>query len=144
MDSLPHAPIATPEQRGDNSDRIAPDCHGLNFFELDQSLQGLLELYLPADLLAHMRPHYERLGEISGGRLDALARMSDKRGPQLHARDAFGREVAKVEGAAGAIMRRHLPSVDGDQVVLRTKSAHRHLAALTALPVDRYAGDALQ
>ncbi|MEQ9125384.1 MAG: acyl-CoA dehydrogenase family protein [Alphaproteobacteria bacterium] len=83
--------------RGDNSDLIAPDCHGLNFFEIDASLQSLLTHYLPSDLLEHMRPHYRRLGEIAGGRLDALARLSDKRGPQLHSRDAIGRDEDWIE-----------------------------------------------
>lgn len=88
---------AQAETRGDNSDRIAPDCHGENFFDLDPSLQSLLKHYLPADLLAHMEPHYRRLGETAGGRLDNLARMADKRGPQLHARDAFGRDEDWIE-----------------------------------------------
>lgn len=89
--------LAETAPRGDNSDLIAPDAHGQNFFEIDASLQGLLELYLPADLLAHMRPHYDRLGAISGDRLDSLARMADKRGPVLHARDAFGRDEDHIE-----------------------------------------------
>lgn len=80
-----------------NSDWIAPDCAGMNFYEIDHSLQNLLELYLPPDLLEHMRPHYERLGEVSGGRLDALSRMSDKRGPVLHHRDAYGRDEDWIE-----------------------------------------------
>lgn len=79
------------------SDLVAPDAHGLNFFEIDRSLQNLLSLYLPEDLLAHMLPHYRRLGEIAGGRLDELARMSDKRGPVLHHRDAMGRNEDWIE-----------------------------------------------
>ena len=75
-----------------NSDWIAPDAHGQNFFEIDQSLQGLLKLYLPDDLREHMTPHYSRLGEVAGGRLDESARLSDKHSPVLHARDAFGRD----------------------------------------------------
>ena len=54
------------------SDWLAPDCHGLNFFDIDQSLQGLLKLYLPDDLRQHMTPHFQRLGEIAGERLDEL------------------------------------------------------------------------
>ena len=80
-----------------NSDWIAPDAHGQNFFEIDASLQALLSLYLPDDLHQHMLPHYRRLGEISGGRLDELSRMSDKHAPVLHARDAFGRDEDWIE-----------------------------------------------
>lgn len=90
-------PAERNDLRGDNSDRIAPDAHGLNFFDVDTSLQGLLELYLPDDLLAHMRPHYQRLGQIAGTELDDLARMADKRGPQLHSRDAYGRDEDWIE-----------------------------------------------
>lgn len=79
------------------SDRIAPDCHGQNFFEIDRSLQGLLHLYLPADLRSRLTPHYRRLGEIAGGTLDALARTSDRHTPKLHARDAYGRDADWIE-----------------------------------------------
>jgi alkylation response protein AidB-like acyl-CoA dehydrogenase len=78
-------------------DWVAPDCHGLNFFEIDSSLQSLMSLYLPEDLRAHMTPVYEQLGEVAGGRLDELARVCDKHIPVLHQRDAFGRNEDWVE-----------------------------------------------
>jgi len=96
MDTVNFEALA-PTHPPSNSDRIAGDCHGLNFFDIDASLQSLLQIYLPADLLAHMLPHYRRLGEIAGGRLDELARLADKRGPQLHPRDAFGRDEDWIE-----------------------------------------------
>ncbi len=76
---------------------LAPDCQGLNFFEIDASLQELLPLYLPDDLRTHMLPHYRRLGEIAGGRLDELARIADRHTPVLHPRDAFGRDEEWIE-----------------------------------------------
>jgi len=79
------------------SERIAPDCAGLNFFSIDASLQGLLQLYLPEDLRAHMTPHFARLGELAGGRLDALARESDRHVPRLNARDRRGRDEDWIE-----------------------------------------------
>ena len=85
------------ESKASNSDRIAPDVHGQNFFEIDRSLQGLLKLYLPEDLREHMTPHYRRLGAIAGGRLDELARLSDRHPPTLHPRDAFGRDEDWIE-----------------------------------------------
>lgn len=85
------------KEKQTNSDWIAPDTHGQNFFEMDQSLQGLLKLYLPEALREHMTPHYSRLGEIAGGKLDELARMSDKHAPVLHARDPFGRDEDWLE-----------------------------------------------
>ena len=79
------------------SARIAPDCTGLNFYAIDTSLQDLLALYLPADLRAHLAPHYQRLGALAGGRLDALAREADRHVPRLHARDRLGRDADWIE-----------------------------------------------
>ena len=76
---------------------LAPDCHGMNFFDIDRSLQDLLPLYLADDLREHMLPHFRRLGEIAGGRLDELARLADRHGPVLHSRDAFGRDEDWIE-----------------------------------------------
>ncbi len=56
------------------------------------ALRALLPLYLaPADL-AHLAPHFDRLGALAGGRLDELARIADQHPPVLHARDRFGRD----------------------------------------------------
>ena len=82
---------------GSASDWVAPDCHGLNFYDIDASLQGLLQLYMPDDLRQHMTPHYRRLGEIAGGRLDELARHADRHGPILHTRDHMGRDEDWIE-----------------------------------------------
>ncbi|MBE7636660.1 DNA alkylation response protein [Sneathiella sp. P13V-1] len=78
-------------------DWISPDCSGLNFFEIDPNLQDLLHIYLPDDLREHMTPLFHKLGEIAGGRLDELSRVSDKRTPILHHRDARGRDEDWVE-----------------------------------------------
>jgi acyl-CoA dehydrogenase len=79
------------------SERVAPDCAGLNFFSIDGSLQDLLRLYLPEALRVHMAPHYARLGELAGGRLDALARDADRHVPRLNARDRLGRDEDWIE-----------------------------------------------
>ena len=39
-----------------------PDSRGLNLYRADPALRRLLGLYLPADLLAHVEPHLDRLG----------------------------------------------------------------------------------
>ncbi len=49
------------------------------------SCTRLLALYLPPDAAAHMRPHFERLGALAGGRLDELAHIADQNPPTLHA-----------------------------------------------------------
>jgi len=89
------APAAAPATAAGTP--LAPDCHGLNFFEIDTGLQELLPIYLPDDLREHMLPHFRRLGEIAGGRLDELARTADRHPPVLHPRDAFGRDEEWIE-----------------------------------------------
>ncbi len=42
-------------------------------------------------------PHYAALGDLAGGRLDELARIADRHGPVLHARDKFGRDEDWIE-----------------------------------------------
>ena len=76
---------------------IAPDTTGLNFFRADQSLSDLLEMHLPAPLLAHIRPHLDRLGALAGDRLDACARLADRHPPVLHHRDRFGNDSQSIE-----------------------------------------------
>jgi len=88
--------VTKPEDR-QLEDWVAKDCHGLNFFDIDSSLQDLLTLYLPEDLRAHMTPVYQRLGEVAGNKLDDLARMSDRHPPVLHPRDARGRNRDWIE-----------------------------------------------
>ena len=71
---------------------IAPDIHGQNFYALDRQFRDLMSLYMEPGLLAHMKPHFERLGELAGNRLDELAQIADKHPPVLNARDRFGRD----------------------------------------------------
>ena len=78
-------------------DLVAPDCHGLNFFQIDTSFQDLLKLRLDPDELAHVLPHLDHLGEIAGKQLDALASAADKHPPVLHTRDRFGRDEDWIE-----------------------------------------------
>ncbi len=79
------------------NDWVAPDCQGMNFFDIDRSLQGLLKLYLDDDVLNHMQPHYRKLGEIAGGRLDELSRTADRHGPILHTRSPRGLDEDWIE-----------------------------------------------
>jgi alkylation response protein AidB-like acyl-CoA dehydrogenase len=71
---------------------IAPDVHGQNFHAIDRQFQDLLSLYMESALLQHMKPHFERLGELAGNRLDELAQIADKHPPVLQPRDRFGRD----------------------------------------------------
>ena len=80
-----------------SSDKLAPDCAGLDFFELDPGLQQLLPLYVPQAELQHFLPHLRRLGQLAGGRLNELATVADKHGPVLHARSRWGEDEDWVE-----------------------------------------------
>ena len=79
------------------SKAIAPDCRGQDFFALDASLRGLLELYLDEPTRNRLWPHFERLGRLAGDRLDTLAAEADRHPPVLHPRDRFGRDQEWVE-----------------------------------------------
>ena len=76
---------------------IAPDCSGLDFFAIDQSVRDLLPLYMDAPLLAHLTPRLQRLGQLAGGRLNDLADQADKHPPVLHPRDKYGRDEEWIE-----------------------------------------------
>lgn len=71
---------------------IAPDIRGQNFYVLDRQFRDLMSLYMEPALLAHMTPHFDRLGALAGGRLDELAQIADRHPPVLNARDRFGRD----------------------------------------------------
>src|SRR5262245_35023547 len=74
------------------AEHIAPDAHGRNVYAIDRQVQDLLSLYMEPDLLRTMTPHFERLGELAGNRLDELAMVADKHPPLLQPRDRFGRD----------------------------------------------------
>jgi len=76
---------------------VAPDCHGLNFFDIDKSLKDLITLYLPDDLRTHLTPHFQRLGELAGNEIDDWSRMADRHGPILHHRDPRGQWKDSLE-----------------------------------------------
>jgi alkylation response protein AidB-like acyl-CoA dehydrogenase len=71
---------------------LADECSGADFYALDRGLQELLRLYLAVDIRARLEPHFQRLGQLAGGRLDELARIADKNPPVLEPRDRFGRD----------------------------------------------------
>lgn len=73
-----------------------PDQHGVNLFEADPLLGRLLPLYLPADLLAHLLPHLQRLGALAGGVLDTLAGSADKNPPTLEHRSRSGIDAQRI------------------------------------------------
>lgn len=79
------------------SSKMAPTCHGLNFYDIDPSLRSLLPLYMDAPLLAHLEPHLGELGQLAGGRLGELADTVEKHPPELRVRDRFGRDEEIVE-----------------------------------------------
>jgi acyl-CoA dehydrogenase len=73
-----------------------PDRFGTNAFAEDREFEALLQLYLPADLLAHLRPHLLRLGELAGGPLDALANTADQHPPTLAHRTRTGVDQQRI------------------------------------------------
>src|SRR5690349_17071344 len=89
-----------PTRRRDMSSTPAhpvPDRHGQNLFTTDAELHRMLALYLPPELVRHMRPHFERLGALAGGRLDELAQTADKNPPTLSLRTRTGIYQQKID-----------------------------------------------
>ena len=93
MDATP-APV-TDADRGPVL--LAPDGAGQNFYAIDRGLRDLLPLYLACHDLAKLEPHFDRLGQLAGGRLDELARIADQHPPVLHPRDRCGRDEDWIE-----------------------------------------------
>jgi acyl-CoA dehydrogenase len=87
----PHAP-QSPATKPQGPDHLGLDCSGENFYTIDRGLRDLLRLYLSPDDFGHLEPHFHRLGELAGGRLDELARAADKHPPVVNPRDRFGRD----------------------------------------------------
>lgn len=80
----------------DTTQHPVPDRRGENFYTTDRELQALLPLYLPAELLKHMAPHFSRLGELAGGHLDELAGIADHNPPTLQHRSRNGMDDQRV------------------------------------------------
>ncbi|WP_421841350.1 acyl-CoA dehydrogenase family protein [Mycobacterium sp.] len=76
---------------------IANDTAGMNFWRCDRAFQTVLARYLTPELRNHLEPHFDRLGELAGGRLSELARIADRHPPVLHPRDRFGRDEDWIE-----------------------------------------------
>ncbi|MFU8816350.1 MAG: acyl-CoA dehydrogenase family protein [Pseudomonadales bacterium] len=79
-----------------SNDHPVPDQHGVNLFSSDPELLRLLGVYLPAELLAHLRPRLERLGALAGGHLDQLASTADKHPPTLAHRSRTGLDEQRI------------------------------------------------
>src|ERR1700680_1301444 len=93
MDALPSQEAFAEAHNPDRgADHIAPDCAGHNFYARHRGLRDLLQAYLDPNDFRRLEPHFYRLGELSGGRLDELARVADKHPPVLNPRDRFGRD----------------------------------------------------
>ena len=73
-----------------------PDARGLNLYRADPMAAPLFATYLPRALFEHLSPHFERLGELAGGRLDELASTADRHPPTLSVRTRRGVDESRV------------------------------------------------
>ena len=74
-----------------------PDSRGINAYRADPVLAALLKLYVSPEVFACVEPHLDHLGELVGGRLDALAGTADHNPPVLHHRDRTGIDMQWIE-----------------------------------------------
>ena len=79
------------------ADTPVPDAHGINLYRADPMAAALFSVYLPAPLMAHLAPHFERLGQLAGGHLDDLASVADKNPPTLSVRSRTGLDESRID-----------------------------------------------
>ena len=75
---------------------IAPDCAGMNFYDIDRSLHTSLRLNMDPETYDHFEMYFQQLGEAAGGRLDTLARIVDRNPPVLEHRNRFGQDLDTI------------------------------------------------
>ena len=92
----PEAISAAPSAESKAVGHIAPDCAGMNFYDIDQSLQTSLRLNMDPETYDHFKIYFRQLGEVAGGRLDALARLVDRNPPALEQRNRFGQDLDTI------------------------------------------------
>ena len=68
-----------------------------NHFRTDRVLQSYLRRWLPADVLAEIRPQLERVGEDAAGRLWELSMRARNEEPELVRFDPWGRRIDAIE-----------------------------------------------
>ncbi|MFZ0665361.1 MAG: acyl-CoA dehydrogenase family protein, partial [Acidimicrobiales bacterium] len=70
---------------------------GLDWYEMDPNLSGLLDLHLPdAEERKFAEEHVARFGELVGRTIAPRAEVTDKHGPVLRRYDRWGYEVDEV------------------------------------------------
>jgi alkylation response protein AidB-like acyl-CoA dehydrogenase len=74
-----------------------PDARGTNLYLADTMAAPLFAAYLPAPLMAHLAPHFARLGALAGGRLDELAGIADRNPPTLSVRNRRGIDESRID-----------------------------------------------
>jgi alkylation response protein AidB-like acyl-CoA dehydrogenase len=67
-----------------------------NFFQSDLILQSYLNTSLSTEALRYMKPLLEEQGIESAGRMNELAQLADKNGPQLVKRNPFGETINEI------------------------------------------------
>ncbi len=88
------APRLRPEPQA--ASPLAQESAGSNFYEIDSAFRDLLRFYLAPDVRVSLEPQFARLGQLSGGRLDDLARVADQNPPVLEPRDRYGRDEDSI------------------------------------------------
>ena len=69
---------------------------GLNWYDCDPTLQGLMRRHLPGEALAWATPHLRRLGALMGGPIAERAELTDRNPPQLEKYDRWGHDISRV------------------------------------------------
>jgi acyl-CoA dehydrogenase len=89
-------PFNTPEKSTRYETARFAGAAGLNFYEVDPSLQALLRRRMTDDELAWAEPRLSRLGELCGGPVNTWAEETDRNPPRLERYDRWGHDVSRV------------------------------------------------
>ncbi len=92
---------ALPFGSDEKSERYATERYqgatGLNWYDIDPSLQFLARFYLPPEAHAWAEPHLRNLGAITGGPISEWADITDKNPPKLVKYDRWGHDISRVD-----------------------------------------------
>ncbi len=77
--------------------RNIPDSSGTNAYRADPEFERLLRVYTDPDVLAHVAPQFDRLGERVGSELEELALQADKNPPTLRPRTRSGADAQAID-----------------------------------------------
>src|ERR1700751_203486 len=96
VEAVDRLPFSTPEKAECYRTENSRGAVGLNWYEVDPSLQLTMAYYLQPDALAVAEPPLRRLGELMGGPVARWAEQTDRDPARLERYDRWGHDISQV------------------------------------------------